>query len=53
LSPDDPHLHYNLGLALSRLGRRDEAAAHLRRALERNPGDTAAWRELDALNHNH
>lgn len=42
-----------LGVVLSRLGRRREAAAHLRRATELEPWAASAWillgRELDAL----
>jgi tetratricopeptide (TPR) repeat protein len=33
-----PPVHYNLGIALSLAGRRDEALQHLRAALEADPG---------------
>jgi len=36
-APDDPTIHYNLGLALARAGRREEALERFRRAVELDP----------------
>ncbi len=46
---DDPHLHAVLGVALRRSGELDEAEAELRRALQLDPGELRALRELLAL----
>jgi Flp pilus assembly protein TadD len=39
---DSAEVHNNLGVALVRLGRRDEAIAHFREALRLQPGDIGA-----------
>ncbi len=46
LAPDDPRPHQNLGAALRRLDRFDEAEAALRRALELDPGPAGRWSTL-------
>ena len=46
--PDNAGLHLNLGAALFEQGRRDEAVACWRRALEIDPGLEAARRGLAA-----
>lgn len=51
LRPDYPEAHYNLGTALERLGRRDEAAAAYRRVLEIDPGQPRALQRLAVLRH--
>jgi tetratricopeptide (TPR) repeat protein len=43
----DPAYHFNLGYALWKQGRFDEAAARFRAVLERNPGDEQATALLD------
>jgi len=42
-------MHYNLAVLLARRGVRDEAAAHLRRAIELAPGNPLPRRLLDEL----
>ena len=37
ISPDNPLAHYQLGRALERQGKREEAKAHLKRAAELDP----------------
>ena len=44
--PEDPDLRFNAGYLLWREGRFAEAASHLEKALEINPGDVAARRLL-------
>ena len=44
--PEDALGHYMLGLEYHRLARLDDAANAFRRAVERNPDYTAAYREL-------
>ncbi len=44
--PEDPLGHYLLGIEYRMLGRLDDAANALRRAIERDPDYTAAYREL-------
>jgi predicted O-linked N-acetylglucosamine transferase (SPINDLY family) len=46
LSPEDAEAHANLGSALNKLQRLDEAASYLRRALEIDPGMAAAHSHL-------
>jgi tetratricopeptide (TPR) repeat protein len=41
--------HYRLGYALVRTGSREEAASHLRLAVEGNPSHAPAWQELGLL----
>ncbi len=41
--------HFNLGVCLSVAGRNDEALAHMRRAIELDPGEAIFRRELAAL----
>ena len=45
----NPQVQANLGVALARVGRRDEAAAHLRTALQQDPNYAQAKVWLDAL----
>src|SRR6266487_61831 len=49
LEPQQPAIHRNLGLLLARLGRYDEAAAHLRAALQIVPDEPLARETLDAI----
>src|SRR4051812_39703691 len=49
--PAEPAFSFNLGLALSRLGRNDEAEAALRATLKSNAGFVQALFELGALLH--
>ena len=49
IAPDSSLVHTNLGMALSRQGRFDEAREHFRRALEIDPRDARAHRELGYL----
>lgn len=51
LKPDYPEAHYNLGTALERLGRHEEAAAAYSRVLELDPGQPRALRRLAVLRH--
>jgi len=44
--PDEPDVHYNLGLALIEAGRPEEAAAACRRAIALRPGDSGAFHAL-------
>jgi len=50
-SPDNPRAHYNLGLALRKAGRREEAVAEFQRTLRLQPNHAFALFELgkDAL----
>jgi tetratricopeptide (TPR) repeat protein len=45
-NPDNRFAHYNLGIALLRKDKTDEAIAHFRRAVEIYPGATEAWNNL-------
>jgi tetratricopeptide (TPR) repeat protein len=45
--PADPDYHFNVGLALYRQGKPDEAAASFRAALDRNPEDTESRTMLE------
>jgi predicted Zn-dependent protease len=49
--PAEPAFSFNLGLALSRLGRNEEAEAALRATLKANSGSVQALFELGALLH--
>ncbi len=49
LEPQQPAIHRNLGLLLARLGRYDEAAAHLRATLQIVPDEPLARETLDAI----
>ncbi len=49
LEPQQPAIHRNLGLLLARLGRYDEAAAHLRATLQIVPDEPLARKTLDAI----
>lgn len=49
LEPQQPAIHRNLGLLLTRLGRYDEAAAHLRSTLQIVPDEPLARETLDAI----
>ena len=53
LSPDNPHLHFNIAKALSSLQRDQEAIAHHLQAVELDPNNPDAWlnygRSLDHL----
>jgi tetratricopeptide (TPR) repeat protein len=44
-----PDAHYNLGSILSRLGKNEDGAAHLREALRLNPDYEAARKRLNEL----
>jgi Flp pilus assembly protein TadD len=48
-SPNDPLAHANLGIALAKSGRREEAVAHLNQALQLRPNFPEAEAELRAL----
>ena len=43
LSPDESTVHNNLGVALTELGRLEDAVGHLRKALELNPQFAEAY----------
>jgi tetratricopeptide repeat protein len=49
IRPQAASSHYNVGTALLRLGRRDEAARYFREAIAIDPGYVPARRSLDAL----
>jgi protein O-mannosyl-transferase len=49
LEPQQPAIHRNLGLLLAKLGRYDEAAAHLRATLQIVPDEALARETLDAI----
>ncbi len=49
LEPQHPAIHRNLGLVLIRLGRNDEAVAHLQTALQLVPNEPTAREALDAI----
>ena len=49
LEPQQPAIHRNLGLLLARLGRYDEAAAHLRATLQIVPDEPLARETLEAI----
>ncbi len=49
LEPQHPAIHRNLGLVLIRLGRRDEAVAHLQTVLRLVPNEPIAREALDAI----
>jgi Flp pilus assembly protein TadD len=46
LDPEDAQYAFNLGIALSRLGSKDEAAGFFRKAIENDPGFEPARMEL-------
>jgi tetratricopeptide (TPR) repeat protein len=48
-APEDPAAHLNLGNAFGRLGRREEAAASYRRALDADPEFAEAYNNLGEL----
>ena len=43
---DSPLLRYSLGLEYGKTGDHARAAEHLRRAVEQDPGYSAAWKQL-------
>lgn len=49
LSPEEPKVHYNLGVALARLGHNGEAVAEFRKALELNADDAETHTNLAIL----
>ena len=49
LDPQHPAIHRNLGLALIRLGRYDEAVVHLQTVLRQVPNEPTAREALDAI----
>jgi len=49
LEPNQPAIHRNLGLLLARLGRLDEAEAHLRATLQIVPNEPAAEETLKEI----
>ena len=49
IAPSDALLRYRHGLALSRLGRLDEAVASMRMAIDREPFYAAPWLELGRI----
>lgn len=46
VTPPNADAHYDLGAALARRGRMDEAMAHYREAVRIDPGHAAAWNSL-------
>jgi len=48
-SHEYPDAHYNLGSILTRLGKNEDGAAHLREALQFNPDYEAARKRLNEL----
>jgi Flp pilus assembly protein TadD len=52
IEPMNPDAHNNLGAALAREGRFDEAAESFRKAIELAPDHQGARRNLEALNGN-
>lgn len=48
-SPDNPHLHFNLGIVLGRLKRPQEAERAFLRASELDPADQESWIQLGML----
>jgi Flp pilus assembly protein TadD len=50
LNANNPEAHFNLGYALSRLGRIDEARLHFAEALRLKPNYTEARKQLEMLN---
>jgi Flp pilus assembly protein TadD len=50
IEPMNPDAHNNLGAALAREGRFDEAEASFRKAIELAPDHPGARRNLEALN---
>ena len=53
LEPQHPAIHRNLGLVLLRLGKRDEAVAHLQTVLRLVPDEPIAREALDAIKRQH
>ncbi|MEI7635537.1 MAG: tetratricopeptide repeat protein [bacterium] len=49
IMPRHPPAHTNLGILLFRQGKTDEAVEHLRLALELNPADQQASRQLEMI----
>jgi len=49
LAPDSASTHWHLGAALASAGVRDEAIAHLRRAVELDPANANARHDLDVV----
>jgi len=50
LRPDDATAHFNLGIALARLGRIQESIAQFSEALRISPGFTEARQALEQAN---
>lgn len=53
LEPQHPAIHRNLGLVLLKLGKRDEAIAHLQTVLRLVPDEPIAREALDAIERQH
>ncbi|NKB50579.1 MAG: tetratricopeptide repeat protein [Alphaproteobacteria bacterium] len=49
LDPNNPEAHQNLGVALSRIGRFDEAIAHWREAVALNPSSGESYQYLSEV----
>jgi len=49
LKTDNPEAHFNLGIALARQGRRQEAATHYAEALRLKPDYAEAKRQLETI----